>query len=168
MAAVINTRRRQLMTAIGGGLKELVEGYVSGRYGCNFECSCMQLGALMKKLKSLNFSDHGPPDAPFGDLSLVDVVQKLRTIESPTWAASSKKCCDQYKRDKLGVRGCYDKHKPHECSERMPPGLVFREVHLGVGERITTFATDGPLSQHAKRIVWTLEGELTMDLEKFL
>jgi len=79
----INARRRALMKGIVDFLTELRQGYIVGRNGFDFECSSMHLGALMKGLHALKFVDENPPDAPFGDLSLMEVVEKLQKSNLP-------------------------------------------------------------------------------------
>ncbi|KAK0705586.1 hypothetical protein B0H67DRAFT_450594, partial [Lasiosphaeris hirsuta] len=86
----INKRRRESMHILANELEDLRQGYIEGRdgYGCGFECSSIHLGALMRSLHGVKFLDRKPPDSPFGDLSLLAVMEQLRAIKSPAWAAA--------------------------------------------------------------------------------
>lgn len=154
------------MKTIADGLNELGDGYIEGRYGCDFECSSMHLGALMKGLHKLKFVNQDPPDTRFGDLCLVEVVEKLRTIKSPTWTTVPSRCC-RYNGYYYGNQNatCSDCPKPHACSERTPV-FGFEEFRLGVGETLITSTSNGALLQHAERLVRTLEGNVTLSLEQ--
>jgi len=133
----------------------------------------MHLGALMKGLHDLKFVDDNTPDTVFGDLSLVQLVEKLRTIKSPKWTAVPLQCCcyssngNYYDRYENTNKVCPKCPKAHKCS---PGTLVygFGEFRLGVGESVISTTSGGVLGQHAQRLVNALEGNIVMNLEQFL
>lgn len=155
------------MEDLADGLKDLIQGYTSGRYGCDFECSCMQLGALMKGLNRLKFVDGNSLDASFGDSSLVDVVEKLRTIKSPTWTKVPTKC-NCYNRGYYVSTACPTCPKAHACSlDSLAFG--FQEVRFGVCEAAITSTSNlkRALGQDARRLAEKLEGKTVVDLQEF-
>ncbi|KAK4153670.1 hypothetical protein C8A00DRAFT_15107 [Chaetomidium leptoderma] len=120
----INQHRKDSMGVISAGLHRLRQDYTEGREGCSPECSAMHLGALIKHLHTHKFLDH-PLETPFGDSSLVEVVECLSGLKSPTFYVvatgdgsrfSSARCI----------------HRVHQCPRRTQVGV--EAFNLGVGE----------------------------------
>lgn len=157
------------MKEIADGLKELRQGYIESRYGCDFNCCCMHLGALLRGLHDLKFANEDLSDSPFGDLSLVQVVEKLRTIKHPVWTAVPVSCCRGGNNGYYAYQNspCPKCPKAHVCSGQVL-AFGFQEVQLGVGESVLTSTSQGALAQHAKRLMQTLKGKIDMKLEQFV
>jgi hypothetical protein len=51
---------------------------------CTFECSSIQLGALMKEMRAKRLEPK--PDMPMLGYSVVATIAAARSIRSPTWA----------------------------------------------------------------------------------
>lgn len=156
------------MKILTDGLQDLRQGYMEGRegYGCNFECGSANLGALMKALHCSKFLNGTSPDAPFEDLSIVVVVERLRAMKVPIWTSVPDQCCyytgyhnDYYRRNQ---NPCLTAHKcPETASLRKT-----EEVILGVGEFPKNFSSEGILSHQAARIVGELRDKVSLDLEE--
>ncbi|KAK1759115.1 hypothetical protein QBC47DRAFT_409896 [Echria macrotheca] len=161
----INTRRDESIKDIAGGLKELVHGYIVGQYGCDFECSSIELGALMKGLHKVQWAYERPSNAPqFGNLSLAEVVTKLRTIRCPVWTKVPDSCCCSSGR-RYSYGNSQTCQKAHECLEEIGVFEV-QDFRLRVGEDVTT-CTSGGLVQHIARLVESLESRIVITLEQF-
>src|SRR5690242_17717714 len=110
------------MGVIAAGLHGLRQDYTEGREGCSFECSAMHLGALIKQLHKFKFLGH-PSETAFGGSSLVEVVECLSGLKSPT-------LCD-------GSFDIYSKkgsHRVHQCPKRAQVGVGAAVFDLGIGE----------------------------------
>jgi len=117
----------------------------------------MHLGALMKGLNSLKFD---LPAAPFEGLSLVEVVDGLQGIKSPTWAKETGRCCRTLGGYLYGNERCNNCPKAHKCSQN----ILALEFHLGVGGSAVTTLSQGALGHHAASLVRKLESNLVIDL----
>ncbi|KAM7195896.1 hypothetical protein V8F20_007261 [Naviculisporaceae sp. PSN 640] len=204
--AEINTRRNKSRNNIARGLTDLIGGYSAGSYGCTFECRSMHLGALMSCIHGLGFTYVSyaipvPNDAfraldPFIGSSLVDVVERLRTLRSPSWTKVPAGCCSRspktssvdrpypalhptYPRSQRSSEVQVDKSsdelrhtcpKAHVCHRGSYGifGYRTREINLGVGEGYTTCQYNDELGRAGKNLVQRLERELVINFEAFL
>ncbi|KAK3299445.1 uncharacterized protein B0H64DRAFT_100393 [Chaetomium fimeti] len=116
----INQCRKESFNAIATGLHGLQQDYTEGREGCSFECSAMHLGALTKNMHDLNLSGHSP-ETPFGDASLVEVVDRIKTMKPPIWHTLSSPGWYQDKRT----------WRQHQCTSRGQSGAQGIESSIG-------------------------------------
>jgi len=126
----------------------------------------MHLGALMKGLNSLKFDLRAVLFggwSPFGGLSLVEVVDGLRGINSPTWTKETDRCCRKFGGYRYGNETCNTCPKAHKCSQN----ILALEFHLGVGGSAVTTLSEGALGEHAERLVRKLERNLVIDVRWF-
>jgi hypothetical protein len=78
---------------------------------CTFECSSIQLGALMKEMRAKRFEPK--PEIPMLGYSVVATIAAARSIRSPTWA-------------KVGS------YQSHSCNVRSPTESKIDDVEKRV------------------------------------
>lgn len=133
------------MGVIAAGLRGLRQDYTEGREGCNFECSAMHLGTLIKNLYELNFLCY-PPETPFGQFSLAEVVQGITAMKTPKWYAESA----QYSRRSY--------QSAHQCPRRSQQ-VGLEAVEFGFGEKRPDVNMD-TLNEFAALLVYGIKEKM--------
>ncbi|KAK3319410.1 hypothetical protein B0H66DRAFT_268385 [Apodospora peruviana] len=84
----INQKRRNAMGSIATELHRPRTRYSEECAGCNFACSVMQLGLLIRSLHQIKFWDHrtDSSESPFGNNSLIEVIKILAEMVMPVWS----------------------------------------------------------------------------------
>ncbi|KAF2865654.1 hypothetical protein BDV95DRAFT_530978 [Massariosphaeria phaeospora] len=100
----VEESRRQAIGTIFSRLQDLLEEFRSPHYRCpqgdSFECGSILYGALFKEMELQGLFPI--PTAPYYDVSISELCNKMQLIRSPAWWPSkskkSKHCCDLTKR----------------------------------------------------------------------
>ena len=142
----INQHRKDSMNVIAAGLRGLRDDYIEGREGCNFECSAIHLGTLMKNLSGLNILNYSS-EIPTGDTSLAEVVEHITTMRSPQW----------YPEAVHSYRRC--SHAAHQCPQRSQQ-VGIKAVELGIGEKHDVDNYMGTLDEFAALLVHGIEEKI--------
>lgn len=137
------------MGVIAAGLHGLRQDYTEGREGCSFQCSAMHLGTLLKNLHGLKLLDH-PPETPFGDSNLVEVVEGIGAMESPTWCVPSSIC--------YYGQGNYAAHQCTQIKKKGKKWKIGAELKVGVCEKVPKNITMGTLRQFVYGVKDKIEG----------
>ncbi len=79
----MDSRRREVVERIIAVFHELVVSFRDGPDECSFECSSIQLGALMKEMRAKRFDPK--PETPLLGISIVLAMESARGIRVPVW-----------------------------------------------------------------------------------
>ncbi|KAK0619421.1 hypothetical protein B0T14DRAFT_432395, partial [Immersiella caudata] len=152
----LNQHRKGSIDVIAAAFRGLRDDYIHGRQGCSFECRAMHLGTLMKNLSGLKFLSY-PPETPYGDLSLAEVVECITTMRSPKW----------YSDDDIS----YSKrrsHTAHQCHQR-PQQVGAEGFELGIGRKQLGDVHISTLNEFASLLVHGIQEKMEgLRLDNFI
>jgi hypothetical protein len=102
-ADTIDQQRQDHIKHVVDALHSLIHDLCKGGHGCNFACSVMRLGSLIKHMDDRNL--YSPrPEVPFLGLSVTLVRESISGILTPQWCLG-------------GVRRTHRSNcEPHRCS----------------------------------------------------